>query len=77
MKKCVTFRKHAIAKTLINQVVIDIEGCDKHEIEAFVKSFSLICLKTNFSKFSISRSFKIFLKFEFKKKTTFLKFWKN
>jgi hypothetical protein len=35
MKKCVIFRKHEIAKTLINQVVIDIEGCDKHEIEAF------------------------------------------
>jgi hypothetical protein len=30
------FRKHAIAKTLINQVVIDIEGCDKNEIEAIV-----------------------------------------
>jgi hypothetical protein len=28
-------------KTLINQVVIDIEGCDKHEIEAFVKSINL------------------------------------
>jgi len=65
------FRKHAIAKTLINQVVIDIEGCDKHEIEAFVKSFNLICLKTNFRKFSISRSFKIFLKFEFFKNLPF------
>jgi uncharacterized protein YfkK (UPF0435 family) len=53
VKKCVIFfRKHAIAKTLINQVVIDIEGCDKHAVEAFVKSFNLICLKTNFSKFS-------------------------
>jgi hypothetical protein len=41
MKKSVIFRKRAIAKTLINQVVIDIEGCDKHEIEAFVKSFNL------------------------------------
>jgi hypothetical protein len=51
MKKCVIFRKLAIAKTLINQVVIDIEGCDKHDIEAFVKSFNLICLKTNFLKF--------------------------
>jgi hypothetical protein len=58
MKKCVFFRKHAIAKTLINQVVIDIEGCDKHEIEAFVKSFNLICLKIQFRKFSISRSLK-------------------
>jgi hypothetical protein len=58
MKKCIIFRKHVIAKTLINQVVIDIEGCDKHEIETFVKSFNLICLKTNFLKFSISRSFK-------------------
>jgi hypothetical protein len=48
MKKCVIFRKHATAKTLINQVVIDIEGCDKHEIEAFVKGFNLISLKTNF-----------------------------
>jgi hypothetical protein len=28
-------------KHFINQVVIDIEGCDKHEIEAFVKSFDL------------------------------------
>jgi hypothetical protein len=45
------FRKHVIAKTLLNQVVIDIEGCDKHEIEAFVKSFNLMCLKTNFLKF--------------------------
>jgi hypothetical protein len=53
MKKHIIFRKHAIAKTLINQVVIDIEGCDKHEIEAFVKSFSLICLKINFRKFFI------------------------
>jgi hypothetical protein len=53
MKKRKIFRKHAIAKTLINQVVIDIEGCDKHKIEAFVKSFNLICLKTNFRKFSI------------------------
>jgi hypothetical protein len=67
MKKCVIFCKHAIAKTLINQVVIDIEGCDKHEIEAFVKSFNLICLKTNFLTFSISRWFKIFLKFQFLK----------
>jgi hypothetical protein len=67
MKKCVIFHKHAIAKTLINQIVIYIEGCDKHEIEAFVKSFNLICLKTNFRKFSTSRSFKIFLKFEFLK----------
>jgi len=41
MKKCVIFRIHAIAKTLINQVVIDIEGRDKHNIEAFVKSFNL------------------------------------
>jgi hypothetical protein len=47
------------------KVVIDIEGCDKHEIEAFVQSFNLMCLKTNFRKFSTSRSFKIFLKFEF------------
>jgi hypothetical protein len=61
MKKCVIFHKHAIAKTLINQVVIDIEGCDKHEIEAFVKSFNLMCPKTSFLKFSISRPFKIFL----------------
>jgi hypothetical protein len=65
------FRKHAIAKTLINQVVIDIEGRDKHEIEAFVRSFNLICLKTNFIKFSISRSFKIFFKFEFLKTYVF------
>jgi hypothetical protein len=71
MKKCVIFRKHAIAKTLINQVVIDIEGCDKHEIEAFVKSFNLICLKNNFLKFFTSRSFKIFLKFEFLKNLPF------
>jgi hypothetical protein len=69
--KCVIFRKHAIAKTLINQVVIDMEGCDKHEIEAFVKSFNLICLKTNFPKFSITRSLKIFLKFEFLKNLPF------
>jgi hypothetical protein len=67
MKKCVIFRKHAIAKTLINQVVIDIEGCDKQEIEAFVKSLNLVCQKTNFRKFSTSRSFKIFLKFGFLK----------
>jgi hypothetical protein len=60
MKKCEFFRKHAIAKTLINQVVIDIEGCDKHEIETFVKSFNLICLMTNFRKFSVSRKFKTF-----------------
>jgi hypothetical protein len=71
MKKCIIFCKHAIAKTLINQVVIDIEGCDKHEIEAFVKSFNLTCLKTNFHKFSISRSFEIFLKFEFLKNRPF------
>jgi hypothetical protein len=55
MKKRTIFRKHAIAKTPINQVVIDIEGCDKHEIEAFVKSFNLICLKTNLCKFSITK----------------------
>jgi uncharacterized protein YfkK (UPF0435 family) len=71
MKKCVIFGKHAIAKTLINQVVIDIEGCDKHEIEDFVKSFNLICLKNNFHKFSTSRSFKTFLKFEFLKNLPF------
>jgi hypothetical protein len=67
MKKCVIFRKHAVAKTLIIQVVIDVEGRDKHEIEAFVKSFNLICLKTDFRKCSTSRSFKIFLKFVFLK----------
>jgi len=71
MTKCVIFHIHAIAKTLINQVVIEIEGCDKHEIEAFVKSFNLVCLKANFRKFSISRSFKIFLKFEFFKNLPF------
>jgi len=71
MKKCIIFRIHAIAKTVINQVVIDIEVCDKHKIEASVKSFNLICLKTNFLKFSISRSFKIFLKFEFFKNLPF------
>jgi hypothetical protein len=65
--KCIIFRKHSIAKTLINQVVIDIEGCDKLEIEAFVKSFILICLKTYFRKFSISRSFQVHLKFVFLK----------
>jgi hypothetical protein len=65
MKKCVIFCKHAIAKTLINQVVIDTEGCDKHKIEAFVKSFNLIRLKTNFPKFSTSKSFKIILYFCF------------
>jgi hypothetical protein len=42
MKKCVIFRKHVIVKTLINQVVIDMEGCDKHEIEDFVKSFNFM-----------------------------------
>jgi hypothetical protein len=77
MKKCVTFCKHAIAKTLINQVVIDVEGCDKHEIEAFVESFNLICLKTNFHKFSTSRSFKMFLKFEFLKNQPFYNFEKK
>jgi hypothetical protein len=52
MKKCVIFfHKLAVAKTLINQAVIDIEGCDEHEIEAFVKSFNLICLKTNVHNF--------------------------
>jgi hypothetical protein len=59
-----------LRKYFINQVVIDIEGCDKHKIEAFVKSFNLICLKTNFHKFSISK-FKIFLKFEFLKNLPF------
>jgi hypothetical protein len=71
MKKCVIFGKYAIAKTLVNQVVIDMEGCDKHEIEAFVKSFNLICLKTNFRKFSTSGSLKMFLKFEFLKNLPF------
>jgi hypothetical protein len=60
-----------LRKPFINQVVIDIEGCDKHEIEAFVKKFNLMCLKTNFLKFYISKPFKIFLKFEFLKKPTF------
>jgi hypothetical protein len=71
MKKCLIFCKHVIAKMPINQVVIDIEGCDEHEIEAFVKSFNLICPKTNFHKFSISRSFIIFFKFEFLKNLPF------
>ena len=77
MKKREIFRIHAIVKTLINQVVIDIEGCDKHENEAFVKSFNLTCPKTNFRKFSILRSFKIFLKFEFFKNLHFQNFKKN
>jgi hypothetical protein len=38
MKTRTIFRKHAIAKTLINQVVIDIEGCDKNEIEALLRA---------------------------------------
>jgi hypothetical protein len=71
------FSQNAIAKTLINQVVIDIEGRDKHEIEAFVKSFNLICLKTDFRKFSTSRSFKIFLKFDFFLKTYHFKILKK
>jgi hypothetical protein len=41
MKKCVIFRTRAIAKTLSNQVVMDIQECDKLEIEALVKSFNL------------------------------------
>jgi hypothetical protein len=49
-----------LRKHFIDQVVIDIEGCDQHEIEAFVKSFNLICLKTNFHKFYISKSLKKF-----------------
>jgi hypothetical protein len=65
MKKCVNFHKHAVAKSLINQVVIDIEGRDKHEIEAVGKSVNFICLKTNVRACFISRSFKIILKFEF------------
>jgi hypothetical protein len=51
--------------------LIDIEGCDKHQIEAVVKSFNLICLKTNIRKIFISRSFKIILKFEFLKNLPF------
>jgi hypothetical protein len=47
----IIFRKHAVAKTLINQFVIDVDGCDKHEIEVSVKSFNLICLRTNFLTF--------------------------
>jgi hypothetical protein len=69
----VIFRKHAIAETLINQVVIDIEGCDKHEIEAFVKSFNLVWLKTNFRKFSIQNIFEI----RIFKKTYLFKLLKN
>jgi hypothetical protein len=52
--------------------VIHIEGRDKHEIEAFVKIFNLMCLKTNFRKFSNSKSFKIILKFEFFLKKTYI-----
>jgi hypothetical protein len=78
MKKCVIFHKNAIAKTLINQVIINIEVCDKHEIEAFAKSFNLICLNTKFPNLSTSKSFKIFrnLKFLFKK-PTLLQYWKR
>jgi hypothetical protein len=61
-------------RTLVSQVVIDIEGCDQHDVEAFVKSFNLICPKTSFHKLSTLRPFKIFLKFEFLKKPSFLKF---
>jgi uncharacterized protein YfkK (UPF0435 family) len=75
MKKCVIFHKHATAKTLINQVVIDIEGCDKHKIEALVKRFNLICLRTNFCKFSTSIQ-NIFEILNFKK-PTLLKFFKK
>jgi hypothetical protein len=60
MKKLTIFRKPAIAKTPIKQVVIDIEGCDKQEIEAFVRSFNVICLKTNFHKFSFQSNSKYF-----------------
>ena len=60
MKKCVIFCIHAIAKTLIYRVVIDIEACDKHEIEALVKSFNLVCLKTNFRKFPFQGHSKYF-----------------
>ena len=60
MKKCVIFRINTIAKTLINQVVIDIEGCDKHEIEAFVKRFNLICLRPIFVNFPFQGHSKYF-----------------
>jgi hypothetical protein len=50
---------HAIAKTVINQAVIDIEWCDQHEIEAFVKSFNFMSKE----KLSLIFNFKIFLKF--------------
>jgi hypothetical protein len=74
------FSQHMrFAKTLINQVVMDIlvDGCDRHEIEAVVKSFNLMCLNTNFRKFSISRSFKILLKFAFLKNLPFYNFEKK
>jgi hypothetical protein len=74
MKKCAIFRKHAIAKTLINQVVIDVEGCDKHEIEAFVKSFNLICLNTNFRKFFHFKVIQNIFEICISKNPTFLKF---
>jgi hypothetical protein len=77
MEKCVIFRKHAIARTLINQIVIDIEGCDKHEIEAFVKSFNLICLKTNFLKFLHFKVIQNIFEIWIFKKPTFLKCWRK
>jgi hypothetical protein len=42
MKKCVNFHKHAVAKSLINQAVIDTQGYDKHEIKAVLKSVNFI-----------------------------------
>jgi hypothetical protein len=74
MKKCIIFRKNAVVKTLVNQLVIDIDGCDKHEIEAFVKN--LILSKYKFILNLLFQGHPIFFNLNFKT-VPFLKILKN
>jgi hypothetical protein len=65
-----------VRKTLINQVVIDIEGSDLHEIEAFVNSINLMSKRPISINFPFPGHSKYFGNLDFKN-SHFLKILKN
>jgi hypothetical protein len=71
MAKIVIFRFNAVTKKIITTVTIILEGWDKYQNVAYIVGFHMICNMPIFENFFFSRSFKIFLKFEFLKMLPF------
>jgi hypothetical protein len=65
------FASRAVTKKIITIVTITLEGWDRYQIVAYIVGFHMMCNMPISEKIFISRSYKIFLKFECFKKLPF------